>query len=202
MRVASQAVATPKPPPCVPQATLMRPSCDPHATLMRPQGSHKATQERMQKVECRMQNARKRHVAAKAEGSPPSPHWTYQACSGTQGAPSQPPANEASLRYRRSAPDLAPLYTHLANANNWRKALPLHLWRRGMGRGGPPLSRRRFVATFQRLVARIGLGCRRRTTTSSPCPSPPKVERATGLPCRMEIRVKSSVLGRSRLPPG
>ena len=35
-RVASQAVATPKPPSCVLKATLMRPSCVPHATYMRP----------------------------------------------------------------------------------------------------------------------------------------------------------------------
>ncbi len=35
------------------------------------------------------------------------------------------------------------------------------------------------AATFHRLAAKIGLGCRRRTTTSSPCPSPPEEERAT-----------------------
>ena len=39
-------------------------------------------------------NARLRttdHPEGNGEGSPPSPHWTCQACSGTQGAPSQPP---------------------------------------------------------------------------------------------------------------
>jgi hypothetical protein len=54
------------------------------------------------------------------------------------------------------------------------------------------------VATFQRLAAQTGLGCRRRTMTSSPWPSPPKEERETApRPVSTEVRVKSSGDGRS-----
>ena len=48
MRVASQAVATLKPPPCVYQATPMRPSCVYQATPMRPSCVHKAPTKRQQ----------------------------------------------------------------------------------------------------------------------------------------------------------
>src|ERR1035437_4309457 len=43
----------------------------------------------------------------------------------------------ASWPYHWSAPVLAAPCTHLADASNGRVVLPLLLWRRGSGRGGP-----------------------------------------------------------------
>jgi hypothetical protein len=57
-----------------------------------------------------------------------------------------------------------------------------------------------FVATFQRFAAPIYLACGLRTTTSSPCPSPPKEERETATrPVSTEMSIRSSVPGRSDL---
>jgi len=104
-----------------------------------------------------------------------------------------------------------------AVADNGRVVPPLLLWRRGQGRGGPrlltclaPLNlvRTRSTASltspgmngmqsnaslptpkiFQQVTVPIYLGCWRRTTTSSPWPSPPKEERETVLrPVETEI---------------
>ena len=49
-------------------------------------------------------------------------------------------------------------------------------------------------ATFQRAATPIGWARWRRMTTSSPCPSPPKVERETALrPASTEMRGKSNL---------
>ena len=121
--------------------------------------------------------------------------------------PGRQPCPGASCGYHhrrrlgRSAPVPAAPYMHLADASNGRVVLPLLLWRRGSGRGGPsPFSMLRFVATCQRVAPPIYLACWLRTTTSSPCPSPPKEERETApRSVSPDMRVRSSVLGRSRL---
>jgi hypothetical protein len=61
----------------------------------------------------------------------------------------------------------------------------------------------RLVATLQRVAAPISLACRLKTTTSSPCPSPPKEERETALrPVSTEMRVTSRLrAGQFRLAP-
>src|ERR1035437_2543567 len=70
------------------------------------------------------------------------------------------------------------LYRPQADSNDARKALPLLLWRRGSGRGGPSLfSMPRFAVAFRRVTASTYLACWRGTTTSSPWPSPPEEER-------------------------
>jgi hypothetical protein len=116
---------------------------------------------------------------------------------------SSPSVPGTSWPYHRSAPEDAPPYTHLTDASNGRVVLPLLLWRRGPGRGGPsPFSRLRFVATFQRVAAPIYLACWLRTTTSSPCPSPPKEERETALrPVSTEMRVRCCARGRAHSYP-
>jgi len=59
-----------------------------------------------------------------------------------------------------------------------------------------------FVATFQRAAARIDVACWRRTTASSPRPSPPKEERETARrPVSREARVRSTVPLRVRVTP-
>src|ERR1035441_661823 len=61
-----------------------------------------------------------------------------------------------------------------------RMALPLLLWRRGLGRGGSPTFPVLWVGTiFRRVAAPIEPAGWLRTTASSPCPSPPKEERET-----------------------
>src|ERR1035437_9971157 len=99
----------------------------------------------------------------------------------------------------RSAPEDAAPYTHLAEASNGRVVLPLLLWRRGSGRGGPsPFSLLRFVGTLQRGAAPIYLAWWLRPTTSSPWPSPPKEERETApRPVSTEMRVRCSEDGRT-----
>jgi len=58
----------------------------------------------------------------------------------------------------------------------------------------------RFVATFQRVAATRYLACWLRTTTSSPCPSPPKEKRETPpRPASTEMIVKSGESGHTPL---
>ena len=81
-------------------------------------------------------------------------------------------------------------YTHPMKASCGRVVLPLLLWRRGLGRGGPLLFSP-FVAAFQRVAAPMYLAGGLRTTTSSPWPSPPKEERELApRPVRTERRVR------------
>ena len=101
------------------------------------------------------------------------------------------------------APEDAALYTHLAESSNGLVVLlPLLLWRRGLGRGGP-LSKLPIVATCQRAAAAMDLDRWWRTTTSSPCPSPPKEERETApRPVSTEMRVESSEDGHTPAEAG
>jgi len=66
----------------------------------------------------------------------------------------QTPYPSTCIRVGRSAPAPAALYTHLTEASNALVVLPLLLWRRGLGRGGPIEYSRQLT-----LVAAILLGC-------------------------------------------
>src|ERR1035437_328369 len=114
-------------------------------------------------------------------------NWQLEIGNWKSSTPSPIPADFLCAR-----PGPAP-YTHLADVSNGRVVLPLLLWRRGLGRGGPsPFSMLRFVATFQPVTAPIYLAWWLRTTTSSPCPSPPKEERETApRPMGTEMSVRS-----------
>ena len=89
--------------------------------------------------------------------------------------------------------------THLPDEWNGWLALPLLLWRRGLGRGGRSIfSMLRFVAKCQRVAAQTFLAGWLRMTTSSPWPSPPKEERET-TPRSVSTKMRVSSNGDGRV---
>jgi hypothetical protein len=107
---------------------------------------------------------------------------------------------ETSLLSDVAAPEDTAPCTYLSERFRGRELLPLLLWRRGLGRGGPPsCSVLQCRAAFQCDAAPVYLACRLETMASSPYPSPAKEEReATLRPASSEdgpIPAKLSVLG-------